>query len=220
MTNNSTFTKFQEKKENICTSLNGIYISKAIITEALGLIPRDIFTLKNLTTTDSIDLIEKERAVLSPGLVAKILNHININPEGSALTVGCGTGYLAAILSHLYSNIFAIEPQSSLAAAAAKNFSHLEIDNIILFDAYASKNIATQGPYDLIYIEGGAEKIPPLFFDQLSNGGQLITYIPTNEKIGKIVRYVKKESFWEKKFVLECWLPTFNEFKAKDKFVL
>lgn len=220
MTNNSTFTKFQEKKENIYLSLNGIHISEAKITAALGLIPRGIFTSNSLTNVDCITLVEKERAVMPPGIIAKILNHTNIKPEGSALVVGCGTGYLAAILSKLYSNIFAVESQVEAKSKASKNFLNLEIDNIILFDSYTSKNIGQQGPYDLIYIEGGTEKIPPLFFDQLSDGGQLITYVPTNEKIGKIVSYVKKEAFWAKKIILECWLPTFNEFKAKDKFVL
>ncbi len=221
MTNNSTTRNFQEKKQNSLAILNGVFIENNQTASILKEIPRDIFIpedKQNLCLVEDTFLIEKDKALLSPSIIAKILNHLHTSMDKSALVIGCGTGYLACILSKLYLNIFAVEPKAPLKILAKENFLKLEIDNIILLDSLSAKSIEQQAPYDLIFIEGGAERIPTKFFEQLANNGQLISYVPVNDKIGRITCYQKKDSFWEKKVILETWLPELEEFKLKDTF--
>lgn len=222
MTNNSTIKKFQEKKQETLSILNGIFIEKDLIADALASIPRDIFVPENKQNLSPIQdtlLIDQNKILMSPSIIAQVLNHISIDLDKTALVIGCGTGYLAAILSKLYLNIFAVEPNALLNAKAKENFLNLEIDNIILLDSLTAKSIEHQAPYDLIFIEGAAEKIPAKFFEQLSNNGQLVSYTPINNKIGRITCYEKKESFWKKIIILETWMPKIEEFNTKDTFV-
>jgi protein-L-isoaspartate(D-aspartate) O-methyltransferase len=222
MTNNLTNLNFQEKKQNTLCILNGIAVYNKKIYDALLDIPRDLFFPDGWKINKYIDtniVIHKDRTILSLSTIIKTLSILNIKENGSALTIGCGTGYLAAILSKLYANVFAIEQEEQLLSKAKESFSLLSIDNIIVYNSNLSKGAEKQSPYDLIFIEGGTEEIPSILFDQLAVGGQLVTYIPTSQNIGRMVLYQKEGTFWRQKTILETWLPTLKEFKTIEKFV-
>ena len=55
--------------------------------------------------------------------LAKLMQLAEIDPTDSALDVGCGTGYAAAILSRLAQSVVALESDSALAQSAASTLS-------------------------------------------------------------------------------------------------
>ena len=84
----------------------------------------------------------------------------------SALVVGAGTGYSAAVLAAMGLKVTAIESRTELAAAARKLGAE-----VVEGDLRAG--IAKGASYDQILIDGAVEFIPDAIVAQLADGGRL-----------------------------------------------
>ena len=58
------------------------------------------------------------RRMMEPVRLARLVNALPLGPDAKVMVVGCGTGYSAAILSHLAGSVVAVEEDKALAALA------------------------------------------------------------------------------------------------------
>ena len=100
------------------------------------------------------------------------------------------SGYSAAVLSHLADSIIAVEENSEFAAKAGELLSELEVGNAAVVEGLLTEGQAAQGPFDVILINGAVEEVPDGLFDQLKDGGRLVTVLIENG-FGRAVRYIK-----------------------------
>ena len=108
----------------------------------------------------------------------------------NALEIGCGSGYQAAILSHLAHRVFSVERIEKLATEAKKRFETLEIRNVhVRFDD-GNVGWKSYAPYDRILLSAAAQHVPQTLFNQLKNGGILVAPIGKNGK-QFIVKFTK-----------------------------
>ena len=128
--------------------------------------------------------------ISSPLTVAKMT--VYLEPEGadSVLEIGCGSGYQAAILSHLFRRVFTIERIESLLKEAKERFKRLDIHNIHTRLDDGQRGWRQFAPYDRILLSASIPAIPEPLFEQLAEGGILVAPI---EKGGEqiITRYRK-----------------------------
>ena len=68
--------------------------------------------------------------ISSPLTVAKMSEYLEPNGADRVLEVGCGSGYQAAVLSHLFRGVFTVERIESLMLEAKSRFRMLRIDNV------------------------------------------------------------------------------------------
>ena len=129
--------------------------------------------------------------ISSPLTVAKMTQYLKPTGADRVLEVGCGSGYQAAVLSHLFRGVFTIERIEPLMLEAKTRFRNLQIHNVHTRTDDGQNGWIQYAPYDRIIFSATAKGIPQKLFDQLADGGILVAPV---EKGGKqvIIRYTKK----------------------------
>jgi protein-L-isoaspartate(D-aspartate) O-methyltransferase len=128
--------------------------------------------------------------ISSPLTVAKMTEYLE--PEGAdrVLEIGCGSGYQAAVLSHLFRGVFTIERIEQLIVEAKKRFRELGIQNVHTRTDDGQKGWIQYAPYDRILFSAAPTHIPQALIDQLAPRGVIVAPM---EKDGRqvITRFVK-----------------------------
>ena len=106
------------------------------------------------------------RFLPAPAVLGELLTQMAPLAGQSALVVGAGTGYSAAILTRMGLRVIALESDPNLAARARDN-------GIEVAEAALEGGHARGAPYDHILIDGAVEHIPDAVVTQLANGGRL-----------------------------------------------
>ena len=135
--------------------------------------------------------IGADQYISSPLTVAKMTEYLFPRGADRVLEIGCGSGYQAAVLSHLFRGVFTIERIEPLILEAKKRFRQLGINNVHTRTDDGQKGWIQYAPYDRILFSATAKEIPPRLFEQLADGGILVAPI---EKDGKqvITRFLKE----------------------------
>jgi len=131
--------------------------------------------------------------ISSPLTVAKMSEYLKPQGADRVLEIGCGSGYQAAVLSHLFRGVFTVERIESLLLEAKKRFRELELTNIHSRTDDGQNGWLTYAPYDRILFSATAKKIPEKLFGQLRDGGILVAPLQKGEK-QVITRFVKNGS--------------------------
>ena len=148
--------------------------------------------------------------ISSPLTVAKMSEYLE--PEGAdrVLEVGCGSGYQAAVLSHMFRGVFTIERIESLMIQAKNRFRELGIHNIHTRTDDGQNGWIQYAPYDRILFSATAKEIPAKLFEQLSDGGILVAPMQKGTK-QVIMRFKKNGSDITKEELEDCeFVPVLN----------
>src|SRR4051812_34674666 len=87
------------------------------LLKAMRTVPRECFVregLEEFAYEDSALPIEEEQTISQPYIVAAMIEAAEIEPGDRVLEVGAGSGYAAAVLGQLASQVFAIERHAAL----------------------------------------------------------------------------------------------------------
>lgn len=117
------------------------------------------------------------RFLMEASPLAKLLQLGVITKQDKVLDVGCGTGYVSAILSLLADKVVALEVDEQLAAQAKTNLAALGYDNVTVVTGDLEKGHAGSAPYNVIFVDGSVEKVPQALLDQLGEDGRLIAVL-------------------------------------------
>ncbi len=120
--------------------------------------------------------------ISSPLTVAKMTYYLEPTDVDRVLEIGCGSGYQAAVLSHLFRGVFSIERIESLMLEAKARFRELKINNIHTRTDDGQNGWLMYAPYDRILFSASTKKIPQKIFDQLADGGILVAPIKVGNK--------------------------------------
>ena len=131
--------------------------------------------------------------ISSPLTVAKMTEYLQTKGADRVLEVGCGSGYQAAVLSHLFRGVFTIERIESLMVQAKARFRELKINNVHTRTDDGQKGWIQYAPYDRILFSATAKKVPEKLFEQLADGGILVAPVEKGTK-QVITRFTKKGS--------------------------
>jgi protein-L-isoaspartate(D-aspartate) O-methyltransferase len=156
-------------------------VTSTPLLDAMLSIPREAFVSAGQSDLAYIDEDiriasgpDGARYLMEPSPLAKLIQLAEINPGDSALDVGCGTGYAAAILSRLAKSVVALESDSALAESATSTLSALGCGNVTVVKGALAEGHAGKAPYDVIFIGGSVEKVPAPLLEQLAEGGRLV----------------------------------------------
>jgi protein-L-isoaspartate(D-aspartate) O-methyltransferase len=104
-----------------------------------------------------------------------------IKPQNDfkVLEIGTGSGYQAAVLSHIVKSVYTIEIIEALYMQAKKRLDELSYDNILIKNADGYYGWQEEGPFDAIVVTAAAEFVPPPLIEQLKDGGKMIIPVGT-----------------------------------------
>jgi protein-L-isoaspartate(D-aspartate) O-methyltransferase len=110
-----------------------------------------------------------------PGVVAMMLDQLDVHPGNRILEIGAGTGYNAALLAELTGpngqvTTIDIDPEVTTQARRALDATGYDHVRVVTADGQASDH----GPYDRIIVTVGPWDIPPAWRQQLAVGGRLV----------------------------------------------
>ena len=140
--------------------------------------------------------------ISSPLTVAKMTQYLEPKGADRVLEVGCGSGYQAAVLSHLFRGVFTVERIEPLMLEAKARFRELGIHNIHTRTDDGQNGWIQYAPYDRILFSASAKEIPQKIFEQLSDGGILVAPMEKDNK--QIITRFKKSGTHIEKTELEA----------------
>jgi protein-L-isoaspartate(D-aspartate) O-methyltransferase len=117
------------------------------------------------------------RYLMEPAPFARLLQLAAPGKTDIVLDIGCATGYSAAVLSRLADSVVAVEEDADLARLASETLVELGIDNVAVVNAPLASGYATEGPYDVIFIDGAVEQVPKNLLGQLKENGRLVAIV-------------------------------------------
>jgi len=147
--------------------------------------------------------IGADQYISSPLTVAKMTEYLFPRGADRVLEVGCGSGYQAAVLSHLFRGVFTIERIEPLILEAKKRFRQLGINNIHTRTDDGQNGWIQYAPYERILFSATAKEIPKKLFEQLADGGILVAPLQKGNK-QVITRFIKNGEHIEEEELEDC----------------
>ena len=165
-------------------------VSDNLLLRAMELCPR-----KDFVATDHYERAYLEQALpiacgqtlSSPMNIALMTLMLEVGPDHKVLEIGTGSGYHAAILSHLCKRVYTVERYHALLAGAEAQFKKLGLVNIVSNHGDGRYGWPGQSPFDRIIVTCGLRSKPRRLLKQLAPEGMLIAEID-----GHLTRLVKQ----------------------------
>lgn len=138
-------------------------ISDPQVIDAMRAVPRHCFVDDALQSRAYGDFplpISAGQTISQPYIVALMTEALRLTGVERVLEVGTGSGYQAAILSRLCSQVYTVERINLLLAGARKVFDQLRYFNIVAKLDDGTLGWPEHGPYDAIIVTAGGPEIP------------------------------------------------------------
>ena len=157
------------------------------VEEALRAAPRHVF-VPEASVEEAYDagqvIVTKRHAdgtplssASEPGIMAMLLEQSAVGPGQRVLEIGAGTGYNAALLSHLVGGagaVTTIEYDAETAERARRALAAAGYANVRVLCGDGALGAPDGGPYDRVLVSTGAWDVPPAWLDQLVADGRLV----------------------------------------------
>ena len=134
------------------------------------------------------------QTISQPSIVALMTAALDVQPRDKVLEIGTGSGYQAAILSHLARRVYTVDRHRKLVRAARAIFEAENIANITAFTADGSWGLEQLAPFDRIILTAASEDPPGPLLAQLRIGGIMVLPVGQSDTVQTLVKVLKTES--------------------------
>lgn len=170
---------FREVNEEfrMTASITGRESLDSDVRRALESVPRHVFVSeaeRRLAYLNQPLPIGYRQTISQPFIVAIMTDLLEVRPEHVVLEIGTGSGYQAAVLSHLARRVYSVEVIDALANTAAQRLEALAYDNVEVRSGDGALGWSEHAPYDRIIVTAAGPEIPPALIEQLAPGGRLV----------------------------------------------
>ncbi len=137
------------------------------------------------------------QTISQPSVVGLMTQALKVRPRDKVLEVGTGSGYQAAILSHLARRVYTVERHKRLVREAAGLFQHLDLVNITPILGDGSHGLPDQAPFDRIIVTAAAEDPPGTLLQQLKPGGIMVVPVGQSDTVQSLIRVTRTENGYD-----------------------
>lgn len=160
------------------------------VLAAMRSIPRERFLppgVQALAYADEDVPLGNGRFLMEPMVFAKLLQAAALRENERVLVVGAGTGYGAAVLAACGCRVTALEEDPALLAMATRALA-TEAPSVTLVSGPLAAGWPSQGPYDLVLIEGAVPEIPAALAAQtLQESGRVMAVVNGAGRVSQAV---------------------------------
>lgn len=137
------------------------------------------------------------QTISQPSVVGVMTQALQVNPRDKVLEVGTGSGYQAAILSHLARRVYTVERHRRLVLAAQKQFDRLQLTNVTAMLGDGSHGLPDIAPFDRIIVTAAAEDPPGPLLAQLRIGGIMVVPAGQSDAVQSLIKVTRTQDGFE-----------------------
>jgi protein-L-isoaspartate(D-aspartate) O-methyltransferase len=155
----------------------GRSITNSRVLAVMGQVPRHEFVperYRSQTYEDRPLPIGYDQTISQPYIVAFMTEQLHPEPTDRVLEIGTGSGYQAAVLAGLVSEVYSMEIVEPLARRAKTDLKRLGYTNVTVRAGDGYKGWPEAAPFDAIIVTCAPEKVPQPLVEQLKDGGRMI----------------------------------------------
>jgi protein-L-isoaspartate(D-aspartate) O-methyltransferase len=169
-------------------------ISDERVLAAMGRVPRELFVpaeLRDAVYADAALPIGGGQTISQPYMVALISEQLALHGKERVLDVGTGSGYQAAVLAELATEVHTIERIPELAERARESLAEAGYEERVhLHVGDGSRGVPDEAPFAAIAVAAAALEPPPSLYEQLEPRGRLVVPVggPDGQWLEVVVR--------------------------------
>jgi len=170
-------------------------VSDPRVIDAMLAVPRHRFVPEEgqgSAYADGPQPIGAGQTISQPYIVALMIEALAVRPDDRILEIGAGSGYAAAVMSRIASEVHAIERIAPLAERARRTIDELEYTNLTIIAADGTEGLAHAAPFDAILVSAATAAVPPALFAQLAPRGRLV--IPLGSRLYQQLTRYRREA--------------------------
>lgn len=168
-------------------------ISDRRVAAAMEEVPRHLFLPADQRPQAYLDAalpIGNGQTITSPYTVAFMTAQLEPQASDRVLEIGTGSGYQAAVLSHLVADVYSVEIVEPLGRRAKSLLQRLGYRNVHVKIGDGYQGWPDRAPFDKIIVTCSPENVPQALVDQLREGGRLV--IPLGERFQQTLYLFRK----------------------------
>lgn len=176
------------------------------VLRAIARFPRERFLppeTRSMATADRAVPIGLDQTISQPYMVGVMTVELALTGRERVLEIGTGSGYQAAILSALASEVFTIERHAELSLRARGVLDGLGVENVRYRIGDGSLGWPEFAPYDRVIVTAAAPSMPKALFAQLAEGGVMVAPLG-DEESQQMVVIRKRDGEPQSREVLAC----------------
>jgi len=192
------------------------------LLRAFAGIRRELFVPEHLRQVAYIDEdlpLGGGRYLMEPRVAARLLQAAEIKPTDTALVVGAGTGYEAAVIAVLTRHVVALEEDPDLARRARAALVEHAIAAVNVVEAPLREGYRTRAPYDVILFGGAVAEVPTDIPLQLAEGGRLLAVVRPGNAVGRATLTTRTGGVLARRAIFDAASPILPSFLPKPAFV-
>lgn len=193
-------------RARLVLALRSAGITNTRVLSAIENVPRELFvpeTFVDRAYEDTALPIGYGQTLSQPLVVATMIQALDLNDRVKLLEVGTGSGYHAAILSHLCRRVYSIERHKPLLAEARKRFAALDLSNVTTMAGDGMKGWPEQAPFDRISVTAAGAEPPQSLLDQLKVGGIMVMPVGGQSRVQQLVRFRRTEAGYDSDVIMD-----------------
>jgi len=184
-----------QRKQMVQQQLMPRGVNDARVLAAMAKVPREEFVPPESRAASYEDgplPIGYDQTISQPYIVAFMTEQLRPKPSDRVLEIGTGSGYQAAILAELVSDVYSIEIVEPLAKTAEATLQRLGYKNVHLKIGDGYKGWPEEGPFDAIIVTCAPDKVPQPLIDQLKDDGRMV--IPVGDRFAQQLYLLEKKN--------------------------
>lgn len=187
-------TDIAERKMRFLYTLRSKGVTDPRVLDAMEKVDRGLF-VKGIFADRAYDDVPLPIAcgqtISQPSIVGLMTQALEVGDRHKVMEVGTGSGYQAAILSHLARRVYTVERHPSLARDARGLFQKLELRNVISIIGDGSRGLPQQAPFDRIILTAAAEDPPGPLLSQLAPGGVMVLPVGQSDTVQSLIKVTR-----------------------------
>ncbi|MDZ7719454.1 MAG: protein-L-isoaspartate(D-aspartate) O-methyltransferase [Balneolaceae bacterium] len=186
-----------DRNEMVENQLTPRDISDERVLQAMREVPRHLLVPeqnRGRAYNDSPLPIGHGQTISQPYIVAFMSQILDLNHGDKVLEIGTGSGYQAAVLSHITPNVYSIEIIEALGNRARQDLNELGYTNIEVKNADGYYGWEEYAPFDAIIVTAAAGHVPSPLVQQLKANGTIVIPVGSPYQTQTLMKVTKSES--------------------------
>ena len=183
-----------QRQEMVEHQIRARGVQNRLVLDAMRAVPREAFIaddLREFAYDDSPLPIAANQTISQPYMVAFMIEALSLKGGEKVLEIGTGSGYAAAVLAQIASEVYSVERVEELAEKALKTMRSLDYLNTHVLHGDGTLGWQEHAPFDAIIVAAGGPNIPESLKSQLRIGGRMVIPVGESTSSQELVRITR-----------------------------